>query len=58
MKYEEFLNCIEELAKMQGYYGRLLTRIKELDEDELTQFKMKVEEQHFKDMLDIVMYFE
>lgn len=58
MNYEEFLNCIKELAKMQGYYGRLLTRIEELDKEELAQFKIKVEEQHFTDMLDIVMYFE
>lgn len=58
MKYEDFLKNIETLAQSQGYYGRLLKQLEELDDEELDEVKAEIEKQNFKDILDIVMYFE
>lgn len=58
MKYEDFLKNIETLAQSQGYYGRLLRQLEELDNEELEKVKTQIEELNFKDMLDIIMYFE
>ena len=58
MSYEEFLKNIETLSLSQGYYGRLLRQLEDLDDEELEKVKTKIESQHFNDMLDIVMYFE
>ena len=53
MTKEQILNAIKSLAMSQGFYGRLLRDINEnpamLDE---------LEEQHFKDSLDMVLWIE
>lgn len=49
------------LSHSQGFYGRLLNRIKEMEEyepDKFGQFKTIVEEQHFTDPVDVVLFFE
>ena len=61
------MNCIEvievihTLAKSQGFYGRLLYEIedsKENDKDKYERIKVTLEEQNFKDAVDLVLYFE
>ena len=54
--FEFFVNTIKSLACSQGFYGRILSRLMEKDEDELERLKSDLPQ--FKDALDIVFYFE
>ena len=58
MDYDDFLDVVRELAKSQGFYSRTLKNIENLQGEELDDFKEHIEEQKFKDSLDVVMYFE
>lgn len=58
MKYEEFLQVVKTLAKSQGFYSRVLRKIESLRGEELDDFKEHIEEQNFKDAVDVVYYFE
>lgn len=52
---------MRQLSHSQEYYGRLLERIlyvKEYGPEVFEEFKMVVEEQHFKDPVDVVLFFE
>lgn len=53
MTREEILENIKMLARSQGYYGRILRAIEE-DETILDT----LEEQNFKDVVDMVLYLE
>lgn len=53
MNKQEILNTIKSLAKSQGFYCRILQAI-EKDESILD----KLEEQNFKDTVDLIFYFE
>ncbi len=56
MKKEEIKKAIQTLALSQGYYGRLLESIESRpNADEIWE---ELEKQNFKDVVDIVMYFE
>lgn len=58
---EEVIEVVEMLSHSQGFYGRLLNRIKEMEEYEpenFGQFKTIVEEQHLTDPVDVIMFFE
>lgn len=58
---EEVIDVVRSLAHSQGFYGRLLEQILYLQEYELDtfdEFKRIVEEQHFKDPVDVVLFFE
>ena len=57
----QVIEVVEMLSHSQGFYGRLLNRIKDMEENELdnfVQFKTIVEEQHFTDPVDVVLFFE
>ena len=54
--FEFFVNTIKTLALSQGFYGRVLSRLAELDDEELESLKSDLPQ--FKDALDIVFYFE
>ena len=58
MKYEEFLQVVKTLAKSQGFYSRVLRKIESLQGEELEDFREHIEEQNFKDAVDVVYYFE
>lgn len=61
MTREEILNTIEILSHSQGYYGVLNELLKNLRENNLELYEMYVghlQELHFKDPVDLVMYFE
>ena len=53
MTREEILENIKMLAKSQGFYGRVLRAIEEDDSIIDT-----LEEQNFKDVIDLVLYLE
>lgn len=54
--FEFFVNTIKTLALSQGFYGRLLQRVNEMDAEEIERLKNTLPQ--FKDALDIVFYFE
>ena len=61
MKRNDILNAIQELAYSQGFYGRLLRDIMELkreNEDSYEMLMQELEDQHFSDRLDMVLFFE
>ena len=61
MKMNEILDAIASLARLQGFYGRLLRdlmRIKENDPDRYGKIKDKLEEQKFGSVVDMVLFFE
>ena len=61
MKMNEILSAIRQLAKSQGSYGRLYNSLMELKENDPERYDEVVnllEVQNFKDMVDMVLYFE
>ena len=57
MKFQEILNGIRELAKSQGFYGRLYRDLME-DDELMENFKKATERQNFTDIVDFVMWLE
>lgn len=58
---EEVIDVVRSLAQSQGSYSRLLEQIlyfQEYEPDTFDEFKRVVEEQHFKDPVDVVSFFE
>ena len=58
MTRDDILDAIRTLARSQGFYGRLLDAICEADDDARDEFLDTLEDQHFNDMLDLVMFLE
>ena len=61
MGIEEIINVIKGLASSQGFYGRLLRGIEELKNEDVHKYQdlvLILEGQNFKDVLDVVMFFE
>lgn len=61
MKWNEIIDVIKELAKSQGFYGRILRSIEEIyetDYDYWEEYMNYLEKQNFKNSLDVVMFFE
>lgn len=61
MNREQILDVIQTLAMSQGFYGRLLRAIRELEEEEPERYEeamQELEAQNFGDAVDVVLYFE
>ena len=58
MSFEDVVEVIAMFAKSQGFYGRVLEAIGQMDSDEICEFAELVEAQGFNDALDVVMWFE
>lgn len=58
MNRDEIREVFKQLAMSQGFYGRLLRQIDEADEEARENFWKDLEEQNFKDAVDVVMYIE
>ena len=58
MKREQIMQAIQDLAKGQGRYQRLIQAIDEMGEEEYEFFMSNLEKQNFKDIIDIIFYFE
>lgn len=58
MNRDEIREVFESLACSQGFYGRLLRQIDEADEEARENFWKDLEDQNFKDAVDVVMYIE
>ncbi len=57
MKKEDILKAIRSLAASQGFYDRLL-RMLTSDELDAIAYLQYLEEQNFKDTVDLVMFLE
>lgn len=57
MKKEEILSAIRSLAASQGFYSRLLFVLSS-DEPDAVAYLNYLEEQNFKDTVDLVMFLE
>lgn len=61
MTREDILDTIRELSKSQGLYSRLyesLTRLEVIDPEQYELIMEHLRQQHFKDPVDLVTYFE
>jgi len=58
MTFEECVDTIRELSKSQGFYGRLLRDLYELDDSSLTDLIKEWESMKFKNTLDFIEYLE
>ena len=58
MTAKDVINVIEELSYSQGFYGRLLRQNKGLNAEDFREFCRLMEEQNFRDSLDVVLFFE
>jgi hypothetical protein len=58
MKEKQILKAIENLAMSQGFYGRLLRDIKSLPKEDYKKYIEELEDQNFKDEVDMVLYLE
>ena len=58
---EKVIEVVEMLSRSQGTYGRMLEQILYLKENEpetFNDFSRLMEEQHFKDPVDVILFFE
>ena len=58
MTFEECLDVIKSLSRSQGFYGRLLRDINELDVNSLEELRKEWENKQFKSDLDFILYLE
>ena len=58
---EKVIEVVQMLSRSQGFYGRLLEEImyiKDYKPEQFETFKEVIEEQEFKDPVDVVLFFE
>ena len=53
-----FASTVESLSHSQGFYGRLIRDIENMDEDEFAQLVESINGQNFKEPLDVVLWLE
>ena len=58
MKREEIINTFILLSQSQGFYGRLLNLLNTMEAEKKEAFLTILEDQNFKDMLDLIMWIE
>ena len=57
MNQQEILESIKNLASSQGFYGRLYEKLSDNSSESL-EILEKLEDQNFKDTVDLVLYLE
>lgn len=61
MLWDDILDVFRTFAQSQGFYGRLLRDLQEIedyDPDRYEAIKEHFESQHFKDGLDVILFVE
>lgn len=58
MNREQILNTFKDLGKTQGFYQRLYETLNEDYSEYAEEFLQKLEEQEFKDVVDMILYLE
>ena len=56
--YDKAVDACRELSVSQGFYGKVLEALLELDELEIQKFNDEMNTNNICDMLDFVMYIE
>lgn len=56
--YDKAVDTCRELSVSQGFYGKVLEALLELDELEIQKFNDEMNTNNICDMLDFVMYIE
>lgn len=58
LTFDEMIDIITELSFSQGFYGRLLRDLNELDDETLNEVKNLWENKKFTDNIDFIMWLE
>lgn len=61
MKRKQILKTIADLARSQGFYGRLLMNLTNLQSNDPVKYEKamsELEAQNFKDELELILYLE
>ena len=58
LTFDEMIDIITELSFSQGFYGRLLRDLNELDDETLNEVKILWESKKFTDNIDFIMWLE
>lgn len=58
LTFDEMIDIITELSFSQGFYGRLLRDLNELDDETLNEVKNLWENKKFTDNIDFIMFLE
>lgn len=61
MTKEQIRSTIKDLAKSQGFYSRIERQLSCMEEEDPEEYKEVMEtlyQQHFKDAVDMILYFE
>ena len=53
-----FGNTVYSLSRSQGFYGRLMESINEMEADRLAELIKIIREQRFSDAVDVVLWLE
>ena len=57
-KEKIFATSIETLAQGQGFYGRIITNLNKMTEEELTKTREVINEQNLKETIDVIFWLE
>jgi hypothetical protein len=58
MNREQIINVFRSLAMSQGFYGRLLRSIYEMEENARDEYLSYLESQNFANKLDLILFIE
>jgi hypothetical protein len=58
MGIEDLFALCRKLAPSQGFYGRLLAQLEEMDENDLDLINQDMKEANLKDEIDIITWLE
>lgn len=58
MTFDDLYQLAEKLSSSQGFYGRLLERLKELDKNKQAHITKEMQKSNLKDEIDIILWLE
>jgi hypothetical protein len=58
LKKDDIMNIFKSLSSSQGFYGRVVSYLESLPENEKERNLRALEEQNFKDEVDLILYME
>ena len=58
MRVDDLIKLCKKLAPSQGFYGRLLEKLENMDEQDLSDIDSAMQSANLKDELDIIMWLE
>ena len=58
MRVDDLIKLCKKLAPSQGFYGRLLEKLENMDEQDLLDIDSAMQSANLQDELDIIMWLE